>query len=345
MRGLILILGTLLVLQDRPEKVFEGPVDDAFIARATVSYVPNSPGVCCRSQFRFVLVDRSNPSRTWEIAAISEDYQYRYNLRRATRSSVIVDRTDFDYGFPQGSSALFFDTRSKSLVKRIDFNPEEALHSVSTDEVRRVALDPAVFAKIVEVPLARNQDDTPLPEGLPTVVPLKSTYPEFARARPARVRDGYTEDVVTFEETIGASQTVDGRIWFGKTFYDGEGYTGVGGLGYFDLSKRQFSFLRIPQIVDWSVSALLVKDQVLWAGLERRPEGAEHSGGLLRHDLRTSATRIYRVEDVITSLHASGTALVMGTTNGIYVLRNDRIIRHRVTPTLDGKFVLYTETL
>jgi hypothetical protein len=217
------------------------------------------------------------------------------------------------------------------------------LRRIDSDEIRRVGLDAAVFKKIAEQPLDRNQDDAPLPEGLPSIAPLKSTYPEFAKARPARVRDGYTEDIVTLEETIGASQTIDGRIWFGKTFYDGEGYTGVGGLGYFDLSKRQFSFLRIPQVVDWSVSALLVKDQVLWAGLERRPEGAEYSGGLLRHDLRTSMTRIYRVEDVITNLQVSGNALVIGTTNGVYVLRNDRMTRYRVTPTVDGKFVFYTE--
>lgn len=347
MRALLLALTAFLVLQDRPQKVFEGSIDDAFIARVTASYSSsaNTRGICCGSEFRFVLVDRTNPKRTWEIATIKEDYQLRYTVRRPTRSSMIVDRADYDYGLAEGSFALFYDTRSKSLLKRIDFKPGEGLRLISPEEVRRVGLDPAVFGKILEVDLTRSQDDVPLPPELPSVAPLKSTFEEFAKARPARVRAGYTEDVATLEESIGAWQNADGRIWFGKTFYDGEGITGVGGLGYFDLSKKAFSFLRIPQVVDWSVSALLVKGQQLWAGLERRSEGAEVSGGLLRHDLRTSATRIFRVEDVITSLHSSGDAIVMGTTNGIYLLRNDRLTRYRVTPTLDGKFVFYTESL
>jgi hypothetical protein len=344
MGALSLILSALLLLQDRPQKVFEGPVGDAFILRATAEYTPVNPGVCCRSQFRLVLLDKTNLNRSWEIASISENYEYRYRIRRPTKSSIIVDRRDSDYGIDYGSMALFFDTQSKSLLKRIDFKPGEALQSIAPDEVRRVGLDPAIFSKILAVPLVRDQDSTPLPEGLPSVAPLKSTFAEFAKARPARVRQGYSSDVVTLEETVGAWQIADGRIWFGKTFYDGEGYTGVGGIGYFDISKKAFSFLRIPQIVDWSVSALLVKDQVLWAGLEGRPEAAEFSGGLLRHDLRTSATRVFRVEDVITSLHSTADALILGTTNGIYVLRNDRLTRHRVMPTLDGKFVFYTET-
>ena len=338
MHAFLLFLTAFLALQDRIEKIFEAPIDASFIARVTVSRLPDN-------QFRLILVDRKNPNRTWEITTLREQQSFRYKVQRATGSSMVINRTDFDYGLDEGAFALFFDTRTKSLQKRIDFNVNEALRITGPEEVRRIGLDSTIFEKIAEVPSTRSQDDTPLPAGLPSIDPLKSTYAEFAKARPARVRDGYTEDVVTFEETIGASQTVDGRIWFGKTFYDGEGYTGVGGLGYFDLSKRQFSFLPIPQIVDWSVSALLVKDQVLWAGLERRPEGAEFSGGLLRHDLETSTTRVYRVEDVITSLHASGDALVMGTTNGIYVLRNDRMTRHRVTPTLDGKFVFYTEAV
>src|SRR5262245_13695439 len=31
------------------------------------------------------------------------------------------------------------------------------------------------------------------------------------------------------------------RLWFGVTFYDGEGITGVGGIGTFDLSTGQYS--------------------------------------------------------------------------------------------------------
>src|SRR5580658_3200125 len=39
-----------------------------------------------------------------------------------------------------------------------------------------------------------------------------------------------------FNETIGPHQVEGNRLWFGVTFYDGEGWTGTGGFGYFDAS-------------------------------------------------------------------------------------------------------------
>ena len=67
----------------------------------------------------------------------------------------------------------------------------------------------------------------------------KSTYEEFARARPGRVKNGYRPDVTACEEVIGPYQIVGNRFWFGKTFYDGEGVTGIGGFGYFDPEERK----------------------------------------------------------------------------------------------------------
>ncbi len=138
---------------------------------------------------------------------------------------------------------------------------------------------------------------------------------------------------------------MDGRIWFGRAFYDGEGTTGVGALAYFDITQKKFTFLNIPEVVDWSASATLGEGETLWAGLQNNPEGASRSGGLLRHDLKTSSTRIYAIEDLIRKIYRFGNALLIGTSNGVYVLTNGRLVRHRAEPTLDGKFVLYTENL
>jgi len=44
-------------------------------------------------------------------------------------------------------------------------------------------------------------------------------------------------------------------------------------------------------------------------------------------------------------MHRSGNALLIGTTNGIYVFRADHLIRYRAEPTIDGTFVLFTENL
>ena len=107
----------------------------------------------------------------------------------------------------------------------------------------------------------------------------KSTYEEFARARSGRVRDGYRPDVAAFEEVIGPYQIVGNRFWFGKTFYDGEGVTGVGGFGYFDPGQRKYVVFSLPEIAPWSASALLVEEKDIWLGLARHPEGVTYSGG------------------------------------------------------------------
>jgi hypothetical protein len=337
MRTFLVILSSLVVFQSSTERIYDAPVGNGLTLRATVSRAG-------RPQFRLTLTERAG-NRSWDLVTIPDEMGDAYKVLRGTSSSIIVEHNDSDYGVHHGTFAVFFDLPSKKFLKKVDFDPHEALKSIGPEEVRRVGLDPKVFEQIRNAPALLDHENLQLPPSLRGADLPQSTYSEFANARPMRVRDGYSADVTTIEERIGAAQELDGRVWFGKTFYDGEGYTGVGGVGYFDVAARHFGFLRIPQVVDWSVSALLVKDETLWAGLERRPEGAEFSGGLLRHNLKTSVSRIYRVEDVITSLHIFGGALVLGTSNGIYVLQNDRMIRHRLTPTLDGKFVFYSEPL
>jgi hypothetical protein len=132
--------------------LYEAPIDDAYSVRATVSHSMKSRGICCTSLFRLFLVDRADASRYWELAAISEAYEYRYAVRRATRSSVIIERTDSDYGISYGFSALFFDVRSKALLKQIDFKPDEALKLIESEEALRVGLDAVVFSQIKGAP-------------------------------------------------------------------------------------------------------------------------------------------------------------------------------------------------
>jgi len=133
---------------------------------------------------------------------------------------------------------------------------------------------------------------SPIPDPLP-----QSTYDEFARARPERVRDGYSRGA-NIDERIGAHQVLGDRMWFGKAFYDGEGTTGVGGIGYYDIRTKTFTMLSGPELANWSISALLVETNAVWAGLVRYPEGAELSGGLIRYDLPTGNVTRYSIPDI-----------------------------------------------
>ncbi len=71
----------------------------------------------------------------------------------------------------------------------------------------------------------------------------QSSYDEFARMRPERVKDGYPREQTKIQESIGPGRCWTGVLWFGKSFYDGEGITGVGGFGYFDTAQAGVSNL------------------------------------------------------------------------------------------------------
>ncbi|MDA0207605.1 MAG: hypothetical protein O2795_19995 [Acidobacteria bacterium] len=117
-----------------------------------------------------------------------------------------------------------------------------------------------------------------------TFHPPQADFKRFAAARPERVSNGYTEENSTFNETIGPYQFDAQRLWFGLTFYDGEGWTGVGALGAFDVQTRTFAMHYLPEMANWSVSALLVEPDAVWLGLVLNGEGPPYSGGLVRWD-------------------------------------------------------------
>jgi hypothetical protein len=154
---------------------------------------------------------------------------------------------------------------------------------------------------------------TTAPLGLTVPVP---DYATFARLRPRRVADGYDKDS-HLEAEMSAFELVGRRLWFGTQFYDGEGTTGIGAFGYFDLDARTWRLFRPRAILDWPVSALIVEGDVVWTGLVDHPEGRGSSGGLLRWNARTHAERTYAIPDKIAALRRVGSHLYIATENGL----------------------------
>lgn len=175
--------------------------------------------------------------------------------------------------------------------------------------------------------------------------PPQADFQRFAAARPEKVANGYTEEHATFNETIGPHQFDGTRLWFGLDFYDGEGLSGVGALGSFDVQARTFEMRYLPEVADWSVSALLVEPEAVWLGLARQPEGAQYSGGLLRWDRNTQAVQRWAETPVITGIARQGQRLYMATDEGAAIFENGELIRYVLDVDRDGVYRLVRREL
>jgi hypothetical protein len=165
----------------------------------------------------------------------------------------------------------------------------------------------------------------------------RSTYEEFARARPTSVKNGLTWQVTTIDEEIGAWQIVDRVPWFGKSFYDGEGNTGVGGFGYFDIEQRKYRMYSPPEILDWSVSAMLVQPNTVWLALAHRGEYGDSSGGLLRFNRATQTVERLALPDIATDIAYVGDHVLLATESGAAVVEAKKLRMFFVDEATNGQ--------
>jgi hypothetical protein len=172
----------------------------------------------------------------------------------------------------------------------------------------------------------------------------QSSYDDFARARGRRVKDGYVRDGTVIEEKIGPAQSEGDKFWFGKTFYDGEGSSGVGGFGYFDASDRQYHLFAPPEIADYSVSAIRVEPDAVWMGIFQFGEYGGSPVGVLRYDRKTQALRKYELPDAVYGLTVSGNRTLVATSSGITVIYRDKVTRYFVDRTTDGRLSIAEAT-
>ena len=136
---------------------------------------------------------------------------------------------------------------------------------------------------------------------------------------------------------IGPRQISGGTLWFGETFYDGEGMTGVGGFGYFDPAERKFKVYSPPEIADWSVTAILVEPDVVWLALARHGEWGGSGGGLLRFDRGTEKVEMLELRDIAGTIARVGDRLLIATDFGAAVVLERKVRRFFLDQTTDGR--------
>lgn len=168
----------------------------------------------------------------------------------------------------------------------------------------------------------------------------QSTPQDYFRLRAADLkRNPFTADSYEREETIGPYQAEDGRIWFGKTFYDSEGERGVGAFGYFDTSTRAYTLFSPPEVASCEVSAILVEPRWVWVALDRFVEDiSTYPCGLVRWERTTHRVKMYPLEFVVESVRQQGDSLRLKTRGGYALLRDDDVRRFRDDGSAIAKF-------
>lgn len=158
----------------------------------------------------------------------------------------------------------------------------------------------------------------------------QSSYDEYRRLRPDEARiNSITAATYQRQEVIGPHQVDGGKIWFGNSYYDGEGDTGVGAFGYFDTSTRQYTLFSPPQVANWEISAILVERDAVWLGLDSFTEDISTvPQGLVRWDRSTQAVRFYPLEFAITKIQRQGDALRLETRYGHALYQDGKVRRY-----------------
>jgi hypothetical protein len=296
-------------------------------------------------ELRVSLIPREMPQQARIIAQLQDRYMDTYEVLRADDTSVVIGRNGLWNSMP--SRKLFLHPQSKAVVKQIDYGPGIGLTAVDDTEVARLLdVSSEIVEQLKKKPWPEIPDSTHMPAEFRRHPMPQSTYDEFAQARPVRVTNGYRRDDTVLEEEPGPYQIAGSRIWFGKTFYDGEGTSGVGGLGYFDTTTSQYAFLPVSGLADWSVSAVLVEEDAAWIGLVDHGEGEDNGGGLIRYDFKSGTSRRFLTEELVHHIVRWKDRVYVATINGAYVLQGNRLVkRYRVEPDIDNRFILVSENL
>lgn len=165
------------------------------------------------------------------------------------------------------------------------------------------------------------------------------TYEQFRQFRPSRVGDGYTEEDTKLESEIGPRQLEGSRIWFGLKFYDGEGTSGIGGIGSFDVLSRKYELTYPKEIADSSVYSIFVEPKSIWVGLGIQPEGAAFGTGIAKIDRKDNSVVRYKISGLVNTIARVGKAIYAGSSDGVAVIGDDGRIEHiRFSINKDGGY-------
>ena len=90
----------------------------------------------------------------------------------------------------------------------------------------------------------------------------------------------------SIDQTISACVKDGENVYFGISFYAGEGVSGVGGVGRYNTESRDVEIRRLPILRDSSVTHIAFDGKLLWVATAHHYEcsGTPPAVGLIRYD-------------------------------------------------------------
>jgi hypothetical protein len=276
------------------------------------------------------------------------DYPSEIRIDRQTDHSISLALADPEGEVKSDDLKIFFDPKTLFPRRIVRFAPVHVRRIAVTAGVTTVigsdgkqdfaAREQNGVWRVTAGPATQPVPSPPL-ESVAQIAPMPvSTLGEFEKARSAQAK--LTPDGAVIEERIGPYQKVGSKIWVGKTFYNTDSSVGVGDIGYYDQATKDWVFLHIPEMADWSTSALLIEANTIWAGLESNNPGGALSGGLLRYDRMSHKTTTIPLSDVIEKIIVLGQRVYCGTTGGFAVIEHDQARRFEFEPQIDGSYTV-----
>lgn len=273
-------------------------------------------------------------------------------VQSQTPDSVTLGLADPNYGHLSMNLEVFYDPKTFFPKRIVQFAPVH-IHSIraaagvitltGSDGIQEFTMRERNGAW--QVSTGPEPANRTMPPPFKNVAPVAampvSTIAQFEATRPDRDRHVPSEAPLQVDEKVGPYQREGKKIWVGKTFYDAGGSVGIGDIGYYDDANGAWTFLHIPQMADWSASALLVEPDTVYAGLVRYNESSPESGGLLRYNLATKQATVTPLPDVIEKIMPFQGKVYCGTNDGFSILDQDGSVhRFTVMPKLDGAYAV-----
>lgn len=258
----------------------------------------------------------------WSVAANSNPAEYRWN----PPTGAVADLPDVNFWVPLfmvRRNLVELEAGGNSVRKLLVWNSDISSNSHGLGAV------PGIY----EI-MGKERRLYPLSQ---------ATEASFLKHRPGWVRKQRGQVPHQYDQNVGPFQLVGGLLWFGITFYDGEGLSGIGGVGYFDAQTNQFHLEHYPEITDWSASAILVEEGCIWLGAIRRPEGSVVAGGLVRIIRKEGNVSKYEVPAVINRIIRSNSLVYLGTDEGIFILKDGKLAHLQYDIDLNGKYSVATK--